>query len=139
MLRLVGELDVGIEVLLVNHKIHRRRPSDPGGIGENLGEADLLDPEAGLVLEFDGEDHRHPAQRSHDIAKQEAFEDEGLVVGHFSSADLDTPRIAADRIARLRRLAKFLPPRDRTWVAVPPSPRINQVMQQRWAESRRAG
>lgn len=68
--------------------------------GNLLGFPDLLDPEAGTVGEFDGGDHREPAQHGADNAREELFEDHGLVVTRATSLDF------ADRAglaARMRR------------------------------------
>lgn len=66
-LRLVTEFDAGLPRLLVNSTVYDLD-------GRRLGEVDLLDIEAGLVVEYDGADHRTPRQHARDVAKEAALE-----------------------------------------------------------------
>lgn len=56
--------------------------------GHLLGIVDLLDPEAGLVAEYDGADHRSEAAHADDNAREEWLEDAGLVVVRVTARDL---------------------------------------------------
>jgi hypothetical protein len=53
-----------------------------------LGIADLLDDEAGLVTEFDGQHHRERAQHRADNVREERLESAGLIVVRVDSTDL---------------------------------------------------
>lgn len=57
--------------------------------GRLLGIADLLDPEAGLVTEFDGSQHRLRQQHRADNEREEGFEDAGLTVVRADSLDMN--------------------------------------------------
>ena len=56
--------------------------------GRLLGVADLFDPEAGLVTEFDGQDHRRRRQHRADNPREEELEAANLVVCRVDSIDL---------------------------------------------------
>lgn len=56
--------------------------------GGLLGRPDLLDLEAGLAAEFDGAQHRSPAQHRADNDREERFERAGLVVVRFDAVDV---------------------------------------------------
>lgn len=55
--------------------------------GRLLGIPDLFDPEAGLVTEFDGQDHRRRRQHRADNWREESFELGNLVVCRVDSLD----------------------------------------------------
>lgn len=79
-LRMRAVRDVGITGLLVNVPIF--------GLDESLlGIADLFEPQTGTVLESDGAGHREIDQHGRDNVREERFEDAGLSVGRFTSAD----------------------------------------------------
>ena len=71
--------------------------------------ADLLDPEAGLVGEYDGEGHRELDRHVLDNAREEWFEDAGLVVVRACSPTCARP---TERRSALR-LRSAYPPRTR--------------------------
>jgi len=56
--------------------------------GRLLGIADLLDYEAGVVVEYDGADHRGLERHTADNAREESFECHGLVVVRVTALDL---------------------------------------------------
>ena len=56
--------------------------------GRFLGTPDLLDEEAGLAVEFDGQDHRLREQHREDNIREEGLEDTNLVVCRVDSLDL---------------------------------------------------
>ena len=56
--------------------------------GQLVAEADLLDPEAGVVVEHDGSQHRELANHVLDNAREEWVEDTGLIVVRTCSPDL---------------------------------------------------
>ena len=66
--------------------------------GDLLGIGDLLDPEAGMVTEFDGQDHRLRRRHRADNLREERLEAANLVVCRVDSLDLRTPRPLAERL-----------------------------------------
>ena len=59
--------------------------------GRFLGIPDLLDPEAGLVTEFDGRLHRERRQHQTDNIREEKLEGSNLTVCRVDSLDLRQP------------------------------------------------
>jgi hypothetical protein len=88
--------------------------------GRLLGYPDLLDPIAGLVGEYDGDDHRKPARHSRDVAREARLRAVGLEVTRATGADvLDRAELTA-RILEARARARFEPPEHRRWTLTPP-------------------
>ena len=110
--RLVWELDAGLPRPEVNCPVHDRD-------GRLLGIADLIDIEAGLVAEFDGEDHRSRDRHTKDLAKDEAFRGVGLELTRVSGTDLRDRPLVVRRLRSARSRAKFEPEAVRRWVARP--------------------
>lgn len=72
--------------------------------GRFVGKPDLFDPEAGLVTEFDGQDHRSRRQHRADNIREEKLEGVNLVVSRVDSLDLRTRLALSDRLqARYRQ------------------------------------
>lgn len=67
--------------------------------GDFLGRSDLLDDEAAVLGEFDGEHHADRRQRSLDARREELLERHGLIVVKATTHDL-----YGDRAALLRRI-----------------------------------
>lgn len=110
--RLIWELDAGLPRPEVNCPIHDRE-------GQLLGIADLLDPVAGLVAEFDGADHRGAVQHTRDVAKDEAFRSRGLEITRITGTDLRDRDLVVRRLHGARARARFEPEEERAWVARP--------------------
>jgi hypothetical protein len=94
--RLLAQLDAGLPGLGVNVPVfdeHERL----------LGVADLLDEEAGLVIETDGEGHREQTQHTMDNRREEGFERAGLVVCRVTALDHRERWDTVGRIAAARR------------------------------------
>jgi hypothetical protein len=89
--------------------------------GKFLGIPDLLDPDAGLACEFDGQDHRQRRQHRNDNLREEGLEEANLVVSRVDSLDLRYPMPLIDRLraAHARGLARDRG-RDR-WTIHPPA------------------
>ena len=66
--------------------------------GHFLGIPDLLDPEAGLVTEFDGRDHRERIQQRDDNIREEKLEVVNLTVCRVDSLDLRQPAQLRERL-----------------------------------------
>jgi hypothetical protein len=87
--------------------------------GNFLGIVDLLEPFAGLGLEYDGAHHRELGQHTADNRREEALEANGLAVVRVTSLDLSDERATIARIQQAHRRRLF---RDRvaeTWTCQP--------------------
>lgn len=89
--------------------------------GRLLGYPDLLDLESGLVVEYDGADHRGATRHSRDVAREDVFRQHGLEVCHVTGPDLARPRSVTDRLLGARSRARWLAPADRTWTIEHPA------------------
>lgn len=94
--RLMARIDAEVKDLRVNVPIFSPR-------GRILGIADLLDEEAGLVIESDGGHHRESEQHTEDNVREEDFERSGLVVVRVTSLDHQQRWRTVGRIAAARR------------------------------------
>lgn len=112
--RLIWVLDAGLPKPLVNQPVWDLR-------GRLLGIADLLDPDAGLVGEYDGADHRRARRQAKDVAREERMRRVRLELVKITGPDLGVPRLVADRIRSTRGRAHFVAEPDRLWtVEAPP-------------------
>lgn len=84
-------------------------------LGRRIGEVDLLDPEAGLVIEFDGADHREGPRHSHDITKEDRLRRAGLEVVRVTGSHLDDEVVLVERLRVARERAGRRPPYERRW------------------------
>ena len=66
--------------------------------GRLLGVADLLDPTAGVVGEYDGAEHARARRRSRDAGRDSLFRDHGLEVFRVTGWDERHPELVRDRI-----------------------------------------
>lgn len=108
-LRMVWLLDARLPVPLVNRPVFDRHS------GHLLGYPDLLDEEAGLVVEYDGDDHRRARRHSSDVGREARFRGVDLEVTRVTSLDLlDRPALV-NRLVEARSRAKFLPSSRRAW------------------------
>jgi hypothetical protein len=109
--RLCWELDAELPRPLTNQPIFDLS-------GRHLGTPDLLDLEAGVVVQYHGAVHLDPAQRRVDLGSEAVFLGLGLetleVVAGMSRADVAARMIAA------RSRARFQAESDRSWTVVPP-------------------
>ena len=69
-----------------------------------LGIPDILDDEAGTVLEYDGDEHRDINHHTADNAREELFEDHGLVACRAGRVDLGPHR--RQTLHRMRRAGR---------------------------------
>lgn len=109
-LRLVWVLDARLPEPLVNCEV---RDLD----GRLLAVADLLDVVAGLVVEYDGADHRSATRQSADLVREDALRRVGLEVVRVAGRDRRDVVVRRLRAARAR--CRFEPSERRRWVAVP--------------------
>lgn len=125
-LRLVWQLDAGLPRPLVNQDVFERS-------GRFVCTADLLDPVAGLVVEYDGAEHGGARRRSRDAARQEHCRRVGLEYVVVTRPDLDDRDLLVDRLTSARSRARFADPATRAWTTEPPQDRPPSLT---WAEER---
>ncbi len=116
-MRLVWILDAELPPPLCNRPVYDL-------CGRLIGVPDLFDPIAGLVGEYDGGDHRRPARRRRDVAREHAFRDHGLEYVSVVAGELPHRELVAARIRAARARARFLPPDQRQWSLTPVQSRI---------------
>lgn len=92
-LRMDAVLEAGLPRLLVNPAVYDDR-------GRFVAIPDLLDVEAGLMLEYDGSGHRERQQHNADNVREEALERVGLTVVRADSLDYRQRR--AQLVSRMR-------------------------------------
>lgn len=90
-----------------------------GPDGTHLGTPDLLDPETGLMIEYDGADHLGRARRFADIRREEAFRDHGLQQLIVQADDFHAREELAARMLHAHRAARVR--RRQTWTLTPPA------------------
>ncbi len=88
--------------------------------GQLIGIPDLFDPVAGLVGEYQGEDHKDGRRHREDVEREERFRDHGLELFEVVGGDLSRRQLVVDRMLNARARAKFLPPESRAWTLEPP-------------------
>ena len=113
--QLIWVLDAKLCRPVVNQEVFDRRT------GRLLGIADLLDPVAGVIGEFDGGEHAGIGRRSRDAARDEAFRNHKIETFRVTGLDLHRPRMVAERMIRARRRAAWLPEAERTWTLEGPA------------------
>jgi hypothetical protein len=123
--RLCWQLDAGLPRPLTNRPLFDRR-------GRHLLTPDLLDPEAGVVVEYNGAVHLEPDRRRRDIAREELCRALGLELVVAVSGQSRAELVARMRAARSR--ARFAAESRREWtIVVPPWWSPTQ-----WVDQRRA-
>lgn len=106
--RLAWPLELELAPPLTNRPVFDLR-------GRHLGTPDLIDVEAGLVVEYDGPLHLVGERRSADLVREDGFRAVGLDYLTLVSADRrDRSRLAA-RVRAARSRAPFTPPARRAW------------------------
>lgn len=107
LLRLTWVLDAGLPPPLSN-------PDLVSEGGTFIGRPDLLDPESGLVGEYDGADHLKEDRRRIDRAREECFRDHGLEVVTVVRGEIGRGNAVAHRIWSAYQRAR-LSKRPQTW------------------------
>ena len=111
---LVWRLDAELPKPLLNREVYDLD-------GNLIGIPDLLDVEAGLVGEYQGEDHKDGQRHREDVEREEKFRDHGLEFFEVVGGDLAPPSARRrPRCATPVARAKFLPPESRAWTLEPP-------------------
>lgn len=89
--------------------------------GRHLATPDLLDPEAGLVGEYDGALHLLGTQRARDVRREAVLRGAGLEYVTMLAADqVDHHQAFLARLAAGYDRATFAAEADRAWTVVPP-------------------
>jgi hypothetical protein len=113
-MRLIWVVDAHLPKPLVNQPVWNLR-------GRLLGYADLFDPRAGLVGEYDGADHRQARRHSRDVAREDGFRRHGLEYFKVTGPDLPRTDVVVRRMLETRARARWLAPRDRSWTLQAPA------------------
>ena len=112
--RIGWEIDAGLPRPLTNVPIFDLA-------GRHIGTPDLLDPESGLVVEYDGAIHLQGHVRRRDRDREESFRSVQLECLTVLRGDLDNRATLAGRMKDARARAKWLAPHERTWTIEPPA------------------
>ena len=112
-MRLVWQIDAGLPRPLCNRPVFDLS-------GRLLGVPDLLDPEAGVVGEYDGADHKDLRRHRVDVAREGEFREHGLEYFTVVGGDLAERGKVVDRMLAARRRALSRPPQERQWTLTPP-------------------
>lgn len=112
-MRLVWEVDAGLPRPLVNKEIFSRS-------GRLVAVADLLDPVAGVVGEYDGAAHLRTRRRHRDVLREEALRRLQLEYFDVMHPDLASRDVLAERMRSTRDRARFLSVEERPWTMEPP-------------------
>jgi hypothetical protein len=112
-MRLVWELDAGLPRPLVNQPVW----SDTGHL---LGVADIFDPVAGVVGEYDGGTHLAMGRRAKDVHREDHFRRAGLEYFTVTGPDLFDTRKIVERMLATRARAPYFNGRLGTWTIQPP-------------------
>ncbi|QWC84220.1 endonuclease domain-containing protein [Nocardioidaceae bacterium] len=110
-LRLLWVLDSELPEPVVNRWVHDRD-------GRPLAVPDLLEPESGLVVEYDGGAHAEVGRRTRDAEKDDLYREVGLEPVRFTAVDMRTPARVLHRLARGHARARAWV-RPRGWVLGP--------------------
>lgn len=112
-LRLVWVLDAGLPPPLCNVPVF-----DHGG--RLLGVPDLLDPEVGLVVEYDGAHHKAADRHRRDVAREHRLREAGLEYTSVVGGDLTQRTMVVERLTAAYRRARARPGAARRWTLTPP-------------------
>jgi len=112
-MRVLWASHLRIPTLVSNHPVFDRA-------GRFVATPDLLDVEAGLFGEYDGDVHLDRERRSRDIEREAALRRLGLEGVTMMATDRRDVRPYLQRVREARSRARFLPPEQRAWTIEPP-------------------
>jgi hypothetical protein len=112
-MRLCWVIDAGFPTPLCNRPVYDLH-------GRLLGVPDILDPVAGVVGEYDGDDHKRGERHRRDVAREALFRDHGLEYFSVVGGDLRDRALVAARMRNARARARFLEPDACPWTLTPP-------------------
>ncbi len=87
--------------------------------GRLLGIADLVDLDSGLVVEFDGAEHRLALRHTKDVVKEDALRRVGIEVVRITGVEVDNGPVVVERVRAARTRARFEAESQRLWTARP--------------------
>jgi hypothetical protein len=119
-LRLLWTLEAGLPRPLVNRPVFTLD-------GHLIGFPDILDPMSATVGEYDGDQHRELAQHTADNAREEDFEDHGLVVTRVTRMDLQRDQRTVQRLNRAWQRGMARDRRLDRWTLTPPAWYLNRA------------
>ena len=112
-IRLLWEVDAGLPRPFVNQEVFDLR-------GRLICIADLFDEEAGMVVKYDGAEHRKARRHSRDVAREERCRQVELEYCKITGPDMHRPQVVVDRLLSVRGRAKFHSTTARPWTLAPP-------------------
>lgn len=114
-LRLICVVDLGFPLLLCNRAVFDLS-------GQHIGTPDLIDVEAGLVIEYEGGLHLNGQRRGKDLQREAAYRRVGLEYVVMVAADQVSPETSImPRLVEARRRARFEAESTKSWTVEPPS------------------
>lgn len=128
-MRLIWELDAELPRPLVNQPVFDLN-------GRLLGIADIFDPVAGVVGEFDGADHRGARRHSSDVDREAGFRDHDLEFFRVTGLDIPDRALVSRRMLSSRSRARWLAEGRRPWTIEPPpgwvsEPTLDEILDER--------
>jgi hypothetical protein len=112
-LRLIWVLDAGFPPPLCNRPIFDR-------FGRHIGTPDFIDPETGVIGEYDGALHLTGKQRARDVEREGIFRRHGLEPFTVLAGDMADRDLVVHRMTDARQRAMRLAPSRRSWTLTPP-------------------
>lgn len=129
-LRMVYELDARLPTPQVNRTVYDLS-------GRLLCVADLFDEEAGMVVEYDGAEHRKVRRHARDVRREDLCRRVGLEYAKVTGPDMHDVELVVDRLLTTRARALFRPAPQRLWTLQgPPGQRPEESVEE--IEARRA-
>jgi hypothetical protein len=111
--RLVWRIIAELPIVLCNRPLFDRH----GGF---IGTPDLIDEEAGVLVEYKGRHHLDKARWGADVKREAAFRAHRLEIVEVVSADHASPASLAARMHEARERAAFAAPSARSWTLEQP-------------------
>jgi hypothetical protein len=108
----VWTVDAGLPATQVNRTL--RTPD-----GRFICVPDLFDEDAGLVVEYDGEEHSRTRRRASDASRHDRCRDVGLEYCVVTAPDMRRRDALVARLRAARQRASFTAPEHRRWVVAP--------------------
>ncbi len=112
--RLTWPLELGVDPPLTNRPVFNRA-------NQHIGTPDLLDLEAGLVVEYEGSLHLAGSRRAKDLVREDRFREVGLEYLALVAADRADRSRMARRVAAARARSPYTPAADRAWTIARPA------------------
>ena len=89
--------------------------------GRHIGTPDMVDPESGVLVQYDGPDHLRLARRAKDVLGEERYRMHGLECVTVLGPHLHDRGALAARFLDARSRARFEAESTRSWTIEPPS------------------